>query len=406
MALTVDPTTFVISIPKADLTLIQSSPTEVRELNLNQFRLDLKAWEAEGDAIEQGITFQKTHDHNTEVSLGGLTFARVIEILDPYSITFEDGQYAVNLVGANSNVGDKVNLNQVSVRSQNSAGLISSPDIEFASFNGGVTIDVTNGDSGTTFPKGTERDPVDNLTDALLIADFRGLKKLYIKEDMTLNSGSDITGFHVQGVNHVGTHIDIDTSADVTGIRISECQLGGVLDGDTEVEKCVLETLSYVNGHVHDCGLKGTITLGGSKPALFANCHQVEYDSLPVINMNTSGQDLVMTDYTGRVKITTLNDATGQTQVGIGLDHGQVELDSTTVTNGVVWVSGLGDLVDESGNSIPTGTWNTGVTVINTLLSPDSISTAVWDKVLDGSETAEDILEDARKKAKLGAFKL
>lgn len=120
MALSIDPATFIISVPKADMALVQSSPFEVRELDLNAFRLELKAYEAE----VYGIYLLKTHDHNTEVTLGGLTFARVIEILDPYTITFEDGNYAVNLVNANSNVSDKTNLNQVQIRSANSAGLV------------------------------------------------------------------------------------------------------------------------------------------------------------------------------------------------------------------------------------------------------------------------------------------
>lgn len=122
MAISIDPLTFVIFVPKADMTLVQSSPTEIRELDLNTFRLNLKAYEA----AVYGIYLYKTHNHNTEVTLGSLTFARVIEILAPYTVTFEDGQYAVNLVNANSNVSDKTNVNQVSVRSSNSAGLVAS----------------------------------------------------------------------------------------------------------------------------------------------------------------------------------------------------------------------------------------------------------------------------------------
>jgi hypothetical protein len=121
MAITIDWETKVINIPKADLTLVQSTPTEIYDLDVDWFRLQLKDIE---DNIE-GVPFSDTHRHNTAVTLGGLTLARVVEILDPYSITFEDGQYAVNLVGANNNVADKTNVNQVSVRSNNSAGLIS-----------------------------------------------------------------------------------------------------------------------------------------------------------------------------------------------------------------------------------------------------------------------------------------
>lgn len=120
MAISINWPTGVIYVPKTDTTLIQSVPTEIRELDLNVFRLALKDLEDS----PSGMGFTKTHTHNPEVNVGGVTLARVVEVLDPYTITFEDGQYAVNLVGANSNVGDKANVNQVSIRSANSAGLI------------------------------------------------------------------------------------------------------------------------------------------------------------------------------------------------------------------------------------------------------------------------------------------
>jgi hypothetical protein len=121
MAISIDWGTSIIFVPSGDLASVQETPTIIKELNLNTFRLALK--DLEDDA--EGMGFLKTHTHNTEVTVGGVTLARVVEILDPYTITFEDGQYAVNLVGANSNVSDKVNVNQVSVRSANSAGLVS-----------------------------------------------------------------------------------------------------------------------------------------------------------------------------------------------------------------------------------------------------------------------------------------
>lgn len=120
MTLSINWVTKVIYVPKADMTLIQSSPIEIRELDLDVFRLALKDLEDS----EEGMAFPDTHRHNTEVSVGGITLARTIEIINGYTVTFEDGQYAVNLVGANSNVGDVVNFNLVSVRSFNSAGLV------------------------------------------------------------------------------------------------------------------------------------------------------------------------------------------------------------------------------------------------------------------------------------------
>lgn len=120
MAITIDWGNRIIFVPKNDMTLIQLSPFEVRELDANIFRLALKDLEDS----EEGLIFPDTHNHNTEIVLGGVTYARFIEIINDYTVTFEDGQYAVNIVGANTNIGDVTNLNQVSIRTANSAGLI------------------------------------------------------------------------------------------------------------------------------------------------------------------------------------------------------------------------------------------------------------------------------------------
>lgn len=119
MSISIDWGTKVIYIPKADMALVQSSPYEIRELDLDAFRLVLKDLEDN----DEGMTFPDTHRHNTTVTLAGITLARVVELINGYTVTFEDGQYAVNAVGANCNLADVLNLNQVSLRTFNSAGL-------------------------------------------------------------------------------------------------------------------------------------------------------------------------------------------------------------------------------------------------------------------------------------------
>jgi hypothetical protein len=119
MAISVNWATKIITVPKADTTLLTLVPFEVRELDLNVFRLALKDLEDD----EDGQPWPDTHRHNTSVTLGGVTLARTVEIINGYTVTFEAGSYAVNLVGANSNIADVANLNQVSIRASNSAGL-------------------------------------------------------------------------------------------------------------------------------------------------------------------------------------------------------------------------------------------------------------------------------------------
>lgn len=121
MTISVDPLTHTIHIPQSYLTLVSGT---LYTMDTDQFRLDLKSWEDS----EEGMPQLKTHDHNTEVTIAGVTYARSIKILAPYSITFENGQYSVRLEGSNNNIwdigGGILNQNQVQVIPTNAAGLI------------------------------------------------------------------------------------------------------------------------------------------------------------------------------------------------------------------------------------------------------------------------------------------
>lgn len=370
MAITIDWPTGVINVPRNDLTLVQSTPTEIREMDLNWFRLQLKALET----TTYGMAYLKTHIHNTEVNLGGITYARVIEILDPYTVTFEDGQYAVNLFGANSNVGDKVNVNQVSVRSQNSAGLISSPLVEYSAFQNGVWIDPTNGVSGTVFPTGTPQQPVNNLADAKIIADYRGFKTIFVVNELHLIGSYDFSDFNFNGQSHSTNSIIVDTSVDVTNCVFTDLQVSGVFDGNSEFNNCVVNDATYINGHIHNSGLIGTIKLDGGNDGIISNCVTVDPYDPPIIDMGSTGQNLALPNYSG---LLTIKNLSGTTEfVGIGMNSGEVVLDSTTVTGGIIHIAGIGTLVDENGDRILSGTWNGGVTVINSLLNTSTISEA------------------------------
>jgi hypothetical protein len=120
VAISIDWATGVIFVPKADLALISAGPPEIRELDLDAFRLELKNLEDD----EAGMPFLDTHEYTPPKTLGGVTLARTVEIINGYTVEFEDAQYTVNVVGGNSNMSDVKVQNQVSVNTFNSAGLI------------------------------------------------------------------------------------------------------------------------------------------------------------------------------------------------------------------------------------------------------------------------------------------
>ncbi len=119
MALSIDWGTKVITVPQADLTLISAGKYE---LDVDAFRLELRALE---DDVE-GIVFDSTHNHVTSLMLSGATFARAVEIINSYTVEFEDvgSPYQVTCVGANHNIGDVKTVNDVSLVIGNSFGLV------------------------------------------------------------------------------------------------------------------------------------------------------------------------------------------------------------------------------------------------------------------------------------------
>lgn len=167
MAITVAWDTRVISVPKSYMTQIQTLPFVVYELNLNNFRLTI----ADIQDDEEGIVFDTIVNHTQPVDIGGVTLARVVELINGYTVTFEDDQYAVNLIAGNTNLGDNVNVNQVSVRTGNSAGLVDNTPIPTAEENAeavwtSVTADYEDVDTMGGF-----------LTQAVLtVQKFLGLK--------------------------------------------------------------------------------------------------------------------------------------------------------------------------------------------------------------------------------------
>lgn len=117
MALSINWMTKVITVPQADLTLISAG----------EYELDIgDMWTWLHDIMDDvdGAAHEDCFENTAPKTLSGTTFARVLEIINGYTITFEDLQYRVTLVGGNSNIQDVTNKNQVSVTAIVSGGLV------------------------------------------------------------------------------------------------------------------------------------------------------------------------------------------------------------------------------------------------------------------------------------------
>jgi hypothetical protein len=118
MAISVNWVTGEITVPRADMPVIQVSP-EIRALDTAQFWLDLKDAEATAD----GAPWPDTQVNFPSYTIQGIVYAQAYRIINPYFVTFEDGQYGVTLDGTNNNILEVSTQNQVRLASSNSAGL-------------------------------------------------------------------------------------------------------------------------------------------------------------------------------------------------------------------------------------------------------------------------------------------
>ena len=389
MAISVDWATGVITVPKADTTLIQASPIEIRELNLNDFRLALRALEAS----EEGAPWPDTHRHNTQVTISGLQLARVIEIINGYTVTFEDGQYAVNLTGANSNVGDVVNVNQVSVRSFNSAGLVNTRGDEAGAFpttvaGKAVVFDPASpvGATGTGFPTGTLERPHALFADAVLNAGTRGFTAVLVRTSHTFDTGDAIGGLALVGESEDDVTITVNPGAAAAATKFYTARIEGTLDGDSTIDSCIVQDLAFVDGLVKNSLLEGTITLSGVQQATLKNCSSgVAGQGAPVIDMGGSGSSLAVRNYNGGLA---LRNKSGPEEVSIDLNSGQIILEATVAGSGDITIRGIGEPIENNGSAplIATG-----------YLSTQTIIDGVWDQAIAAAASAGSVREALRQ---------
>lgn len=276
--------------------------------------------------------------------------ALTVTILPPFVVQFQAG--ALPFKTANGNLlADFVDSPGAIVQINNAVGatLFNSADIEYASFNGMVTIDPVNGVDGTAFPIGTPRLPVKTLMDAHTILEERGLSKFFVHgPQLIITDGPHAHDFEAH--NH-STMIMVMPTGDVAGADFENCMVVGSLSGPHGFESAHLKNVTGVIGSAYDCMLEGTITLGGTPSGPHANgFHLVECQSAAaglgetIIDMNSSGFTLIGNAVRGRFKIT---NKSGAESVSMRMDGGTVTIDST-VTNGVILISGVAQVIDNS----------------------------------------------------------
>jgi hypothetical protein len=352
------------------VTFLQGCDMTIAALQ-DAFREIEESEEGRAQPFNQIIKASGNENFNAD---GSVKNALTMTVLPPYEMKFEAGAVPFQTQIGNL-LGTFVNSPGAIVQINNAVGALSlnSAAIEYSSFGGGVTVDVTSQWSGTENSEiGTPLKPVNNMVDGHAIASARGFGTFYIVGDVDLDdSVSSYEGHLFIGESPTKTTVTIDPSADVLGCEFYDSTLVGTLDGDSKLIDCQFSDLTYVNGTIERCTLNaGTVYLGGGVKADFITCRSgVPGQATPTIDLGGSGQSMTMRGYHGGIKLV---NKTGTDQMSLDLDSGQVILGST-ITAGEIVVRGVGKLIDENGDHIQSGPWN-GATIVNETVNPETMA--------------------------------
>lgn len=217
--------------------------------------------------------------------------------------------------------------------------------LEFSSFQNRVTVDAIYGSPGVTFPQGTVEAPVDNLADALFIAQERGLNRLHFNSDYTFVSGDNVVGYELSGQAPSRTTLTFNSGSITTGTQLINATVQGYLGAIASASgvhfKTVIGTSNLTNREINiDTSVfEETITLssGFGGEIQLINCYSgVAGQATPTFDLNNANVSIVVRNYTGGAKL--MNATAGQAG-SLDFISGQFIIDSSC-TDAVLTVRG------------------------------------------------------------------
>ena len=224
-------------------------------------------------------------------------------------------------------------------------------------YGGEVHINSSLGLPGTAYPAGTLAQPVNNLSDALTIANELGINELHVYGQVDFDL--DVNNFKIIGGNF-NSVINLQ-GVNVQGTTFERCVLQGSYFGEIRAYNCEIKnSLIGCEGKFIECGIADELFFSPNIISNFNDCYANGAD-IPHIHMS-SNSNVRMIGYTGGVKI---YDCTSGSSLNVAFVVGQAFI-LTGNTGGDITLLGIASFDNQS----------SGTTVNTTsLLVPYDIAT-------------------------------
>lgn len=280
-----------------------------------------------------------------------------------------------------STLGNYNIIIEMAVSNLSDSTLSQLPEIEYSSYNNTVTIDIDNGSSGSTYPIGTPRYPVNNLTEAKLIADTGGFDDYTLLSSLTIRNGDNLNNLKISAKNW--EEIIIESGALLENTEFSKISLYGTMSGYWNVlNNCWVYDIDNFTGWMRNCSFVSVslaeYTEESNGQSYFDNNIPMFPNQESILNMNTD----TFVSFTFASGIYKIKNMTTGSEIVFGLSEGMFIIDDTCV-GGLIEVTGIGEVVNSSslspkidnlvrGEEIQIASFNNGIT-IDEISGSDSI---------------------------------
>lgn len=258
--------------------------------------------------------------------------------------------------------------------------------IQWVAFNNVVSIDIVNGKAGTEYPLGTVGEPVNNLADALAIAQSRNINDFFVKGNLTIANG-DFSGYRFIGYNAYRSLITIDPTATFSVLEISEATITGYFSGNCIIRNSLILDIYNYSGIMFQTAIgDGVIQLAPNSTSLFLDTYTSLVGGSPNFIDFNFGDNISFNvrSHSGRLLLQNCDKATCVGKIEVS--GGSILFDST-VTAGSFGVAGTADLIDNSN----------GATVDSTrLVHTDEIASKVWNTQITDNLNAKEALKQIK----------
>lgn len=388
MAIDVNWVTGLITVPRADMPVVQVSP-EIRSFDVVQFHKDLRTIHAS----VQGAPYSTTHLHGLPYTISGTNYADSVNILDPYTVEFEDGQYTVLSFGANHNVGDVKVPNQVSLITNNSAGLINIVEIRELLYDGAINIDAKNGTDSGSYPYGTLSKPCKTLANANDLNAFFTFDKFRLRGSLNV-AGEDLDDTVWEG-NGEEAELNLGVGANCADAEFFNLKLTGTMtQGPVRARDCDINGANGLHGSYVDCALlAGTHALGGDTRFVRPSS-AVPGPGQPELDFAGGDYALELRDQSGGVRVKNMSHADSKLSIDAPSAHVVIDLTCTN-GNGVIRGGGKLDRLDTMrvGGTID----DSGFRQVELALIPQLAADSLLNSILDSYTVSESVAESLQQ---------